>query len=93
MKILTEELNISSDIDETIKNIEAMKILTEELIPKTQDVKVDEIGDMVDSEILILVLICPIGGDITSNIEDTIKNIEAMTILTDELIPKTEMLK
>ena len=27
-----------------------MKILTEELIPKTEDVKVEEIGDMVDSE-------------------------------------------
>ena len=27
-----------------------MKILTEELIPKTEDIKVEEIGDMVDSE-------------------------------------------
>ena len=34
-----------------------MKILTEELIPKTEDVEVEVIGDMVDSEILILVLI------------------------------------
>ena len=34
-----------------------MKILTEELIPKTQDVKEEEIGDMVDSEILIHVVI------------------------------------
>ena len=49
--------DITSDIEETIKDIEAMKILTEELIPKTEDVKVEEIGVMVDSEILILVLI------------------------------------
>ena len=34
--------DITSDIEETIKNIEAMKILTEELIPKTEDVKVEE---------------------------------------------------
>ena len=34
-----------------------MKILTEELIPKTEDVKVEEISDMIDSGILILVLI------------------------------------
>ena len=42
--------SISTEVDETIKNIEAMMKLTEELIPKTEDVKLEEIGDMVESE-------------------------------------------
>ena len=42
--------SIGSEVEETIKNIEALMKLTEELIPKTEDVKVEEIGDMVESE-------------------------------------------
>lgn len=42
--------SINSDIQETIKNIEAMMKLTQDLIPKTEDVKAEEIEDMVESE-------------------------------------------
>ena len=36
-----------------VKLSRILKILTEELIPKMEDVKVEVIGDMADSEILI----------------------------------------
>ena len=42
--------NINSEVQETIKNIEQMMKLTQDLIPKTEDVKAEQIGDMVESE-------------------------------------------
>ena len=41
---------ISSEVQQTIKNIEEMMKLTQDLVPKTEDVKAEEIGDMVESE-------------------------------------------
>ncbi|XP_053376325.1 huntingtin-interacting protein 1-like isoform X2 [Mercenaria mercenaria] len=42
--------NISSEVAAAISHIKKLMSLTEELVPKTEDVKTEEIGDMVDSE-------------------------------------------
>ncbi|XP_060569865.1 huntingtin-interacting protein 1-like isoform X2 [Ruditapes philippinarum] len=42
--------NISSEVSATVNHIKQLMSLTEELVPKSDDVKTEEIGDMVDSE-------------------------------------------
>lgn len=42
--------SISSEVATTIDHIKQLMSLTAELVPKSDDVKTEEIGDMVDSE-------------------------------------------
>ncbi|KAL4223742.1 histidine permease [Mactra antiquata] len=42
--------SISSEVTSTIEDIKKLMLLTQELVPKSLDVKAEEIGDMVDNE-------------------------------------------
>jgi len=42
--------SIQGDVAATIKHIQDLMSLTEELVPKTEDIKKEQLGDMVDSE-------------------------------------------
>jgi len=41
---------MKGEVGECIEHIRQLMVLTEELVPKSEDVKSETIGDMVDSE-------------------------------------------
>ena len=42
--------NVTGDLDLTIQQVQRVLSLAEALVPKMEDVKVEEIGDLVDTE-------------------------------------------